>query len=92
MEKVRFKYLNNIGPINVDDEEIKDARFKTSFKTQIGTDEVEISIRYPELRIFSWNEKQGITSMRLYVIDENNIHVNKKVRISLMNKISFNYD
>lgn len=73
----------NIGPIKVDDEETTDARFKTSFKTQIGTDEVEISIRYPELRIFKSNEKQGITNMKLFVIDENHIHVGKKVCIYL---------
>lgn len=39
-------------------------------------DNVILSIRYPELRVFTSNEKQGIKPLTTFVIDEETLEVN----------------
>lgn len=36
-------------------------------------DDIELSVRYPEIKVFKSSEKQGINLISLFVIDDKNL-------------------
>ena len=83
---IKVKAINpKIDPVEVGDEreEVVPGVALSKKMAHCG-DNINLSIKFPELRVFTCNEKQGIKPLTTYVIDEENLaSKTEKVKILL---------
>lgn len=51
-------------------------------------DNIELSVKFPELKVFKWSEKKGIKQIKHFIVDENILENIVEVSINTLDQIS----